>query len=83
MDKEERKLYNKKYYALKTLDRQKCCLCGKHFIPYGFKNIDASGVEYLDVKRGHISCLKLIEKKDKIKDALLNTEFLIFSKIQE
>jgi len=83
MNKDERKIYNQKYYALKTLDREKCFLCHKHFIPYGYKNIDASGNEYLDIKRGHISCLKLIEKKNKIKDDLLNTEFLIFSKIQE
>jgi len=83
MNKEERRIYNKHYYELRNIYREKCCLCNKNYIPWGYNKTDKNNINYIDVKRGHVSCLKLLDKKNKINDARINNEYLIFSKIQE
>jgi hypothetical protein len=64
-----------------NLPAECCYVCDKHFKTYKRTKLDESvGMIELDIITTHTSCRKLMKKRDKLVNELLEIEYTIFMK---
>jgi hypothetical protein len=58
-----------------------CFVCNKHFKQYRLLKMNKEvGLREVDIKTAHISCNKLVRKRQKLLDDLLEVEYDLFAK---
>ena len=60
MDKHE---YNKNYYKLKTIERDECFVCKKHYKPTKYGTVNSDGLMEIEIFVGHHLCCALVKKR--------------------